>query len=390
MVEINTTPKTDSFTERDYKFENWALWGIEFNEADYTVSTRDLVTTFEQVESPQPKKEKVKAKPEQAKPASAVPPKAKTVVPAKPPVKKVEPPKAVEPKKVEPPAAKAPTPQPKKEALKPVTPPKAPEKKVEPAKPVPPPAKPVPKAPAKPTPQRKKLDFSKSTKETRDKFIPDIKSLVKSLSISSNQELNKLFPDTKPAKRDAEKELEDAEHKRLSRVQEESYKKDERTKHTYALKDFPLAEPELINQLAETHSKYFGLLVKLQDTHTPEDFVTAFRIQDRISYLLDNQTLLYKSLTKQLIQYLERINERLEKYLADITLKQEDIKRMNAQITRFNEYDRKTQTKIDQVEKETNLYQEDLRNYEESLKSQIELPKTPEAPEEPTNEAIVH
>lgn len=229
--------------------------------------------------------------------------------------------------------------------------------------------------------KRNNLNKSKSSDEQVEE---DKDSILKSFSSEDHPEGDQLFPDKHPLGRDLAKDLEDEEHQRLLEEQEASYKEDERNLNTYSLKDFPLADPETINKLADTHSKYFRLLTKLQDTHTPEDFVTAFRIQDRIAYLLDNQTLLYKTLTKQLIKYLEKINDKLEKYLKDITLKQEDLKRMNAQISRFNEYDRKTQSRLDQAAKETNLFQKDLQTYQDSLRGlqtelQAELQTAPES-----------
>lgn len=215
---------------------------------------------------------------------------------------------------------------------------------------------------------RERLQVSQSCKAYGETIEVDKGLVLKELALDRNWELNKLFPDTSPLFRNAQKDLEEEEHQKLLKEQEESFRQDQRNVHTYNLKDFPLAEPELINQLAEIHTRFFQLLSKLQNTHTPDDFATAFRIQDRIAYLLDNQTLLYKTLTKKLIGYLEKINKRLEKYLADITIKQEDIKKMNAQISRFNEYDRKTQSRINQAEKETNLFKKDLQSYQDSLR----------------------
>ncbi|CCE66561.1 hypothetical protein [Candidatus Mycoplasma haematominutum] len=155
----------------------------------------------------------------------------------------------------------------------------------------------------------------------------------------------------------------------------------------YNLKDFPLAEPALIQKLCDEHLIFFNLLSKLQETHTPTDFTTAYHIQDRIAYLLDNQTLLYKELTKKLIKYLEKINSKLKKYYDEITLKQEDLKKINAQISRFNEYDRKTQSRLDQAEKETRWFKEDLKEYQDHLDDISGKNKPIEMPTEPNTES---
>ncbi|AFO51622.1 hypothetical protein MHLP_00210 [Candidatus Mycoplasma haematolamae str. Purdue] len=173
------------------------------------------------------------------------------------------------------------------------------------------------------------------------------------------------FPEGDPLSRDATKDLEEEQHQEMVAEQEKQKALgDKKHEVTYNLKDFPLAEPELVNQLCEAHLVFFNLLSKLQETHTPTDFTTAYHIQDRIAYLIDNQTLLYKTLTKQLIKYLERINTKLKKYYDEITLKQEDLRKINAQISRFNEYDRQTQTRINQAEAETKAYREDVKSYE--------------------------
>ncbi|KMZ96221.1 hypothetical protein PVNG_02359 [Plasmodium vivax North Korean] len=182
---------------------------------------------------------------------------------------------------------------------------------------------------------------------------------------TSDQE--NLFPDNAPLSRDPEKDLEEEEHEKMKKEYENIIAQGGSPR--YDVKDFPLAEPELINKLCESHMVFFHLLSKLQETHTPSDFATAYHIQDRIAYLIDNQTLLYRTLTKKLIKYLDHINEKLKKYYDEITLKQEDLRKINAQITRFNEYDRKTQARLENAGKETELYRQDIKKYESHLDS---------------------
>lgn len=327
MVERDIS-KHDGFIERDYRFENLVVWGLDYAKGDYQIEDG----VFEPTRS---KKEQVPS----------------SVIPQDPPSSKFGP-------------ISFPLQRVQQSFF-----------------------------------SNERLQVSQSCKAYGETIEVDKGLVLKELSLDCNLELNKLFPDNDLFSRNAQKDLEEEEHRKLLKEQEEGFLQDQRTAHTYNLKDFPLAEPELINQLAETHTKFFQLLSKLQNTHTPDDFVTAFRIQDRIAYLLDNQTLLYKTLTKKLIWYLERINKRLEKYYSDITIKQEDIKKMNAQISRFNEYDRKTQSRIDQAEKETNLFKKDLQSYQDSLrglKSELQSSKAESVPEsqelnqESTQDLVVH
>ncbi|WP_043896213.1 hypothetical protein [Mycoplasma parvum] len=199
--------------------------------------------------------------------------------------------------------------------------------------------------------------------------------LLKMQTIQENLDVDNLFPKGPLSSRNVEKDLEDEEHDKMLKEREKDEKEDQRLSLTYNLKDFPLAEPELINELCEAHKVFFDFLSRLQETHTPTDFKTAYHIQDRIAYLLDNQTLLYRSLTKQLIKYLNRINEKLKKYYQEITIKQEDLRKINAQISRFNEYDRKTHDRLDYVEKENIRLREDVKNYQDKLDAVTRIEK---------------
>ncbi|ADX97620.1 hypothetical protein [Mycoplasma suis] len=208
---------------------------------------------------------------------------------------------------------------------------------------------------------------------SKEKQEEDVKpaplDLLKMQTIQENLDTEQVFPEGSPLERDADADLESEEHEKMAKEKEKDSLEDKRLSIAYNIKDFPLAEPPLINELCEAHKIFFDYLSKLQETHTPTDFQTAYNIQDRIAYLIDNQTLLYKSLTKQLIKYLNRINEKLKNYYDEITLKQEDLRKLNAQISRFNEYDRKTRERLSFAEEDTQTLKVQAKTYQDQIES---------------------
>lgn len=132
----------------------------------------------------------------------------------------------------------------------------------------------------------------------------------------------------------------------------------------YKSHNLPLADEKLVTLLKNKHIIFYNLLAKIQETHAPNDFVSAYQIQDRIAYLINNPTLLYKDLARKLITYLEKINQKLQTYHNEIAVKQQVLKSLNSQLAKFHEHKRKTEAGFANAEEEATMIKEEISNLE--------------------------
>lgn len=128
----------------------------------------------------------------------------------------------------------------------------------------------------------------------------------------------------------------------------------------------PLADCKSIRELEKKHMNFYSILSKIQDTHVASDFKSAYDIQDRISYLLNHRTLLYKSLVKELLVYVDSIIEKLESYYLNISEKQKKFNKYNRKVSELKQYKFKTDESIKIIEKNQELA---LREMEAQKKS---------------------
>ncbi|OAL10244.1 hypothetical protein A6V39_02255 [Candidatus Mycoplasma haematobovis] len=100
----------------------------------------------------------------------------------------------------------------------------------------------------------------------------------------------------------------------------------------------PLASEEEIAELESKHMALYSSLSRIQEIQSANDFKSAYQIQDRISYLLNHRTLLYKSLTIELIKFIDSIIKKLDSYYEQASAKYEELKKYNEKISGIKSY----------------------------------------------------
>ncbi|AEG73819.1 hypothetical protein MHF_1589 [Mycoplasma haemofelis Ohio2] len=125
----------------------------------------------------------------------------------------------------------------------------------------------------------------------------------------------------------------------------------------------PLASEEEIFLLEEKHMKLYAIVARIQENHAEDDFKSAYQIQDRISYLLNHQTLLYKSLTKELIRYLDSIIEKLNDYHEKTSVKYAQLKKHNERISTIKQYKWKSDDSMKIIQENQRLAQQELNKF---------------------------
>lgn len=108
------------------------------------------------------------------------------------------------------------------------------------------------------------------------------------------------------------------------------------------LESLDLASEDKINELFDLHMRFYSLLSEIQDTSISSDFRSAYDIQDRISYVLDHQSLLSKKLVERLIYYLRDIANRLKIYGEELKRKRIRYTELNHRVSVLKEYKYKT------------------------------------------------
>nr|WP_014273056.1 hypothetical protein [Mycoplasma haemocanis] len=125
----------------------------------------------------------------------------------------------------------------------------------------------------------------------------------------------------------------------------------------------PLASEEEIFLLEEKHMKLYAIVARIQENHAEDDFKSAYQIQDRISYLLNHQTLLYKSLTKELIRYLDSIIEKLNDYYEKTSIKYAQLKKHNERISTIKQYKWRSDDSMKIIQENQRLAQQELNKF---------------------------
>lgn len=100
----------------------------------------------------------------------------------------------------------------------------------------------------------------------------------------------------------------------------------------------PLASEEEISELEKKHMELYSSISRIQEIQSANDFKSAYQIQDRISYLLNHRTLLYKSLTKELIKFIDSIIKKLDSYYEQASVKYAELKVYNEKISGVKNY----------------------------------------------------
>lgn len=124
-----------------------------------------------------------------------------------------------------------------------------------------------------------------------------------------------------------------------------------------------LADEADIKKLEMKHMHFYSLLSKIQEIHSASDFKSAYDIQDRISYLLNHKTLLYKTLVEHLLQYMENIIQKLEDYCKKISKKREKFQDYNKRISALKNYKYKTDESINILDENKEIAETELSKW---------------------------
>ncbi|GCE63162.1 hypothetical protein [Candidatus Mycoplasma haematohominis] len=104
----------------------------------------------------------------------------------------------------------------------------------------------------------------------------------------------------------------------------------------------PLASDEQVEELTRLHLHLYSILALIQETNLASDFKAAYDIQDKISYILTNRTIMFETLVLDLTIYLQAVIEKLEFYQREIYKKQQKFISFSSRISRLKEYKYKT------------------------------------------------
>lgn len=122
----------------------------------------------------------------------------------------------------------------------------------------------------------------------------------------------------------------------------------------------PLASEEQTEELTRLHINLYSVLALIQETNLASDFKAAYDIQDKISYILTNRTLMFESLVSELIVYLKAVIEKLEFHQKEIFKKQNKFVSFSSRISRLKEYKYKTDESFKLIEESNIIAHQEL------------------------------
>lgn len=131
-----------------------------------------------------------------------------------------------------------------------------------------------------------------------------------------------------------------------------------------------LASEEKINELTRLHMELYSILSKVQEVRVASDLKDAYDIQDRISYVLDNRSLLMDNLVDSLIEYLGDIVKKLEACEREIRLKQARFNEFNRRVSKLKEYKYKTDLSFKLLDENKAIAEEEIKRNLENLKDE--------------------
>lgn len=121
-----------------------------------------------------------------------------------------------------------------------------------------------------------------------------------------------------------------------------------------------LASTEKVQELTHLHMDLYSILSRVQEVKVASDLKDAYDIQDRISYVLDNQSLLMEKLVDSLIDYLKEIVQKLSECEKEIRLKQARFNEFNRRVSKLKEYKYKTDLSFNLLDENKSIAEEEI------------------------------
>lgn len=121
-------------------------------------------------------------------------------------------------------------------------------------------------------------------------------------------------------------------------------------------------------ELEKKQMNFYSILSQVQEGNSASDFKSAYDIQDRISYLLNHRTLLYKDLVSELISYMDTIIQKLEKYKEDNKEKRFKFNKHNKRISELKRYNYQVDESIKIIDEHQKIAEDQLQKQSQNAK----------------------